>query len=122
MRLRAPAGMRSRVTQELAAAGVSFAAEADGWHHLERAHILAQPWAWDHIRIHAAMLHVALRRRDGIEVRGQLVRLVVAGPGSLVSRYPVGNTGRARVAALAPMPIADADVREALAASGQPIE
>jgi hypothetical protein len=33
------------------------------------------------------------------------VRLTVAGPGSLTGRYPVGNTGGARVNALTPMPI-----------------
>jgi hypothetical protein len=38
-------------------------------------------------------------------VVGQLLRLVVAGPGSLTGRYPVGNTGGADVSALAPMPI-----------------
>ena len=34
-------------------------------------------------------------------------RLVVAGPGSLTGRYPMGNTGGANVSAFEPMPIPD---------------
>ena len=75
------------------------------WKHLERAHILSQPMAVPHIRTHVAMLGAGLRRQDRREVVGQLLRLVVAGPGSLTGRYPVGNTGGADVSALAPMPI-----------------
>ena len=75
------------------------------WRHLERAHILSQPKAVLHIRTHVAMLVAAVRRRDRREVVGQLMRLVLAGPGSLTGRYPVGNTGGADVNALTPMPI-----------------
>lgn len=75
------------------------------WAHLERAHILSQPMVVPHLRTHVAMLGAGIRRRDRREVVGQLLRLVVAGPGSLTGRYPVGNTGGAGVSALAPMPI-----------------
>jgi hypothetical protein len=75
------------------------------WKHLERAHILSQPMVGPHLRTHVAMLGAGLRRHDRREVVGQLIRLVVAGPGSLTGRYPVGNTGGADVSALAPMPI-----------------
>lgn len=68
---------------------------ADPWPILERAHIASQPWAWPHTRVHAAMLGAAWRQRDRHEIVGQLVRLIVAGPGSLAGRYPPGNTGRA---------------------------
>ena len=78
---------------------------AGEWGHLERAHILSQPMVVPHLRTHVAMLGAGLRRRDRREVVGQLLRLVVAGPGSLTGRYPVGNTGGADVSALAPMPI-----------------
>jgi hypothetical protein len=78
---------------------------ATEWKHLERAHILSQPMVVPHVRTHVAMLGAALRRHDRREVVGQLLRLVVAGPGSLTGRYPVGNTGGADVSALAPMPI-----------------
>ncbi len=76
--------------RELAAARIS----ADPWSHLERAHILSQPWAWPHTKVHAVMLRQALGDRDVREMMGQLLRLGVAGPGSLVGKYPAGNTGR----------------------------
>jgi hypothetical protein len=121
MKLRPPTPMRSTLADELAAARHAFDSGGNGWRHLERAHVLSQPWALDHVRVHAAMLRRAWHERDGIELRGQLLRLVVAGPGSLVNRYPVGNNGRARVSATAPMPIGDDDVRAALIAAGQPV-
>jgi hypothetical protein len=75
------------------------------WRHLERAHILSQPKALLHVRTHVAMLGAGIRRHDRREIAGQLLRLLVAGPGSLTGRYPIGNTGGADVSALAPMPI-----------------
>jgi hypothetical protein len=80
---------------------------AEEWRHLERAHILSQPMAGPHVRTHLAMLGFGVRRRRGREVLGQVVRLVVAGPGSWTGRYPVGNTGGADVSALRPMPVPD---------------
>jgi hypothetical protein len=77
------------------------------WRHLERAHVLSQPMAVRHVRSHVAMLSFGVRSRDLAEIRGQLVRLIVAGPGSLLGRYPLGNTGGARVPARAVMPIPD---------------
>ena len=77
------------------------------WGHLERAHVLSQPMAVPHVRTHVAMLGYGLRRRDRREIGGQLVRLVVAAPGTWTGRYPVGNTGGANVSALKPMPIPD---------------
>lgn len=77
------------------------------WRHLERAHILSQPMAVPHIRTHLDMLGYAVRRRDPRELGGQLLRLVLAGPGSVTGRYPVGNTGGANVSAFRPMPIPD---------------
>jgi hypothetical protein len=91
-----------RAASRTARAAGDFAAE---WHHLERAHILSQPVAVLHVRTHVAMLRAGIRRRDRREIVGQLLRLVVAGPGSLTGRYPVGNTGGADVNALTPMPI-----------------
>jgi hypothetical protein len=81
--------------------------QAAEWRHLERAHILSQHNALLHVRTHLAMLAAGIRRHDRREIVGQLLRLVVAGPGSLSGRYPVGNTGGADVSALAPMPIPD---------------
>jgi hypothetical protein len=52
------------------------------------------------------MLVSAVRQRDRRELVGQVVRLVVAGPGSLAGRYPTGNTGRTtmRLTETAPVP------------------
>ena len=75
------------------------------WTLLEDAHVLSQPWAWLHVRVHGSMFVTAMMQRDVREVRGQLSRIAVAGPGSLSGRYPTGNTGRARVPATQPMPI-----------------
>ena len=75
------------------------------WSLLEDAHVLSQPWAWLHVRVHGSMFVAAVMQRDVREVRGQLSRIAAAGPGSLSGRYPTGNTGRARVPATQPMPI-----------------
>ena len=83
------------------------------WSHLERAHILSQPLAGAHVRTHVAMFTAALRRHDRHELAGQLFRIIVAGPGSITGKYPVGNTGGAGVSAFEPMPIPD-DLRPLL--------
>jgi hypothetical protein len=83
------------------------------WTHLERAHILSQPLAGAHVRTHLAMLAYALRRRDRHEIVGQVLRAIVAAPGSWTGRYPVGNTGGANVSAFRPMPVPD-DLRPLL--------
>jgi hypothetical protein len=83
------------------------------WAALERAHILSQRWPIPHVRSHAAMIRLAIHERDTRELLGQALRLVVAGPASAVGKYPPGNTGRARVSATLPMPIAE-DLAELL--------
>ena len=88
------------------------------WSLLEDAHVLSQPWAWRHVRVHGSMFVAAIVQRDVREVRGQLSRIAVAGPGSMSGRYPTGNTGRARVPATQPMPIRS-DLVEILERSGQ---
>jgi hypothetical protein len=108
-------GLRNAWAAELAAAR---AARSTGdpsaeWTHLERAHILSQPLAGAHVRTHAAMFAVAIRRRDRRELFGQLFRIIVAAPGSVTGKYPVGNTGGADVSPFAPMPIPD-DLRPLL--------
>ena len=87
------------------------------WHHLERAHILSQPRAGLHLRTHGAMLATAIRRHERRETLGQLVRLILAVPGSLTGRYPVGNTGGANVSAFSPMAVPE-DLRPLLLALG----
>ena len=88
------------------------------WTLLEDAHVLSPPWAWLHVRVHGSMFVTAMMQRDVREVRGQLSRIAVAGPGSLSGRYPTGNTGRARVPATQPMPIAG-ELAEVLQRAGQ---
>lgn len=90
-----PDAVRKAFDAELRAADHS-----DGqarWDHLERAHILSQPWAWPHVKVHGLMLRQGLREHDRREAVGQVVRLIVAGPGSLAEKYPAGNNGRATV-------------------------
>ena len=91
---------------------------AGEWNHLERAHILSQPMGGAHVRTHVAMLACGFRRRDRREIVGQLLRLIVAGPGSWTGWYPVGNTGGADVSALRPMPVPD-DLRAILESTPQ---
>jgi hypothetical protein len=88
------------------------------WSLLEDSHVLSQPWAWLHVKVHGSMFVAAIVQRDVREVRGQLSRITVAGPGSLSGRYPTGNTGRARVPATQPMPIAG-ELAEVLQRAGQ---
>ena len=88
------------------------------WTLLEDAHVLSQPWALLHVRVHGSMFGTAMLQRDVREVWGQLSRIAVAGPGSLSGRYPTGNTGRARVPATQPMPIAG-ELAEVLQRAGQ---
>ncbi len=99
---RAPQAARQFIDTELEEARAS----GDPWPALERAHIVSQPWAWQHTRVHAAMLRLAWRHRDRHELIAQLIRIAVAGPGSLVGRNPTGNTGRStmRLTEQAPIP------------------
>ena len=112
---RMPARARAAFQAELVAA-CTAADTAAFWRAAERAHILSQPWPWPHTYAHAAMLRRALKERDRVEALGQLVRLLIAGPGSALGRYPAGNTGRARVKLTQPMPM-PGDLAEILASS-----
>jgi hypothetical protein len=87
------------------------------WRHLERAHVLAQPFVVAHVGSHWAMLRRAVGERDRTEVVGQLVRVVLAGPASAVGRIPVGNPGRARIPLDAEAPV-PADLASILADDG----
>ncbi len=106
---------RRVIAAEMAAyRSVAEAGDDDrAWHHLERVHIVSQPYLGPHLASHGAMLGFAIRRRDWSEVLGQMVRIILAPLGSLTGRLPVGNTGRSNVSAFAPMPI-PADLAESL--------
>lgn len=113
-----PLEVRAAYRKERRAAGAAPDA-ATVWRHLERAHILAQPFAVAHVGSHFAMLRQGVRDRDTLEVVGQLVRVIVAAPPSLLGRYPTGNTGRARVALRATLPVPE-DLARVLVPAGSP--
>lgn len=75
------------------------------WHHLGRAHILAQMRLGPHCVSHWKMLVFAVRLRDWPEAAGQLLRLALAPVGNLTGRLPIGNTGRSTVSAFTAMDI-----------------
>ena len=75
------------------------------WKALERAHILSQAHPLQHIQVHWAMLLFALRSRNISEAVGQIIRLLLAGPASLLGRAPLGNTGGADVGLWQTLPV-----------------
>lgn len=75
------------------------------WTLLEEAHIVSQPLAAHHMYVHWEMLQLAWLTRDYKEVFGQFLRFLVAAPGSISKRYPMGNTGRSNVDMFTPMVI-----------------
>lgn len=108
-RLTMPPAVRGAYRAEIDA-GRAVAVAGDvtaAWSHLERAHVIAQPFPVSHVGSHVAQLRLGWRTRDRIEVAGQLVRIVVAGPASMVGRIPVGNDGRARTPLRATAPVPD---------------
>ncbi len=98
---------------DAALAGGDFDA---AFRHLERAHILSQRFTLQHVHVHWRMFRLGMAVRDGREIGGQLTRMIAA---ALFSRIwiPEGNTGRANVSALRPMPVPD-DLRVLLAQDG----
>ncbi|MDP3393330.1 DUF3703 domain-containing protein [Sediminibacterium sp.] len=76
------------------------------WRHLERAHILAQPYPCQHTTVHWRMFLFGIKVKNWKEVMGQIPRLLVGGIKSFVGNIPVGNTGGANVPPLLPMEIA----------------
>lgn len=97
------AGLAPLIAQGLEAARRTPAEEA--WRHLERAHILSQPFAGLHMKVHMRMIGRAFRDRKWRELFGQIPRLLLAGPGSLFGRYPRGNRGTTVVSMFRPEPM-----------------
>lgn len=75
------------------------------WTKLTDAHILSQSDAFMHSRVHLRMLILAWSEKNFSEIWGQVLRLLVAAPESLLESYPVWNTGRSNVSMLEPMEI-----------------
>jgi hypothetical protein len=111
-----PEAVREAIARELGLAA-SSTDDAERWRALERAHILSQPWPWPHTVTHWRMLRLAVRERNRREALGQVLRLVVAAPGSVSGRYPQGNSGRTSVGLLEPMPVPD-DLAQILNSAG----
>jgi hypothetical protein len=75
------------------------------WHHLERAHVVAQTRLGTHCQSHWKMLGLAVRQRAWVEIGAQIARLALAPLGNLTGYLPIGNTGRSNVSAFARMEI-----------------
>jgi hypothetical protein len=75
------------------------------WRHLERAHILSQPYPLEHTAVHWKMFQFGIAQKNRKEVLGQIPRLLFGGVKSFVGHIPVGNTGGANVPPLQPMEI-----------------
>jgi hypothetical protein len=67
------------------------------WRHLERAHILGQPYPVAHTAVHWKMLRFGIQIKNNKEILGQIPRLLIGGVKSFVGHIPVGNTGGANV-------------------------
>lgn len=102
-----PAGLKPFFEKELQQARAAFAQNnlLQSWRHLERAHILGQPYPYQHSLVHLKMLHFGIQTKNTREIIGQLPRLLVGGVKSFVGVIPVGNTGGANVPPLKPMQI-----------------
>jgi hypothetical protein len=112
---RMPDGLKFHYRQELEKYRTEF---GNGklqvaWRHLERAHILGQPWPREHTYVHWVMMKFGIKIKNRREILGQIPRLLVGGVKSFVGNIPVGNTGGANVRPLQPMEI-PADLKRIL--------
>ena len=73
--------------------------------HLQRAHVLGQRFVVAHVRVHGAMLALALAQRNVAAAWGQLVRIALGALGSAVDRVPIGNTGGSDISMFKELPI-----------------
>lgn len=110
-----PDGLKVYFHQELSDYKDEFAKRnlSVAWRHLERAHIIGQPWAVEHTLVHWMMLAFAFKIKNTKEIIGQLPRLLVGGIKSFVGKIPVGNTGGANVPPLLPMEVPQ-DLKEVM--------
>ncbi len=104
-----PDALKSFYKKELIAARNNFDNKfyRQSWRNLERAHILAQPYPFEHTAVHYRMFCFGIKVKNWKEVTGQIPRLLIGGVKSFVGHIPVGNTGGANVPPLQPMEIPD---------------
>ena len=102
-----PTALKPYFQKELTEAKNTFTKRyfQQSWRHLERAHILGQPYPIEHSYVHWKMLLFGIKIKNAKEVIGQIPRLLVGGVKSFVGHIPVGNTGGANVPPLKPMEI-----------------
>lgn len=102
-----PKALKPFYRQELLLAKTEFEKKhyQQSWRHLERAHILGQPYPVAHTAVHWKMLGFGIKIKSGKEIIGQIPRLLVGGVKSFVGKIPVGNTGGANVPPLQAMEI-----------------
>jgi hypothetical protein len=102
-----PDALKPFFNKELQEAETAFAKNslAESWRHLERAHIIGQPYPYHHSLVHWKMLLFGIRTKNTKEIIGQMPRLLIGGVKSFVGEIPVGNTGGANVPPLQPMEI-----------------
>lgn len=102
-----PARLKPYFFQELADSSGLFARHdfQNSWRHLERAHIIGQPYPYHHTLVHWKLLHFGIKSKDLKEIIGQMPRLLLGGVKSFLGEIPVGNTGGANVPPLQPMEI-----------------
>ena len=102
-----PKTLKPFYQQELADYGNAFNKKhyQVSWRHLERAHILGQPYPYEHTAVHWKMICFGIKVKNFKEVIGQIPRLLFGGVKSFVGKIPVGNTGGANVLPLKPMEI-----------------
>jgi hypothetical protein len=87
---------------------------AQGFFHLERAHVLGQASTKEHVRVHWHMLLWGANRRDARQVLGQIFRLIGAATKTAFGLIPSGNTGGTNVSPFKRLPI-DAELAEIIA-------
>jgi hypothetical protein len=102
-----PKALKPFYREELVQAKIAFDKKQyqQSWRHLERAHILGQPYPGAHTAVHWKMLKFGIKLKNGKEIIGQIPRLLVGGVKSFVGKIPTGNTGGANVPPLQPMEV-----------------
>jgi Protein of unknown function (DUF3703) len=102
-----PKALKPYYRKELLEAKYAFSKKhyQQSWRHLERAHIIGQPYPAAHTSVHWKMLVFGIKIKNGKEIIGQIPRLLVGGVKSFVGKIPLGNTGGADVPPLQTMEI-----------------
>jgi len=102
-----PKALKSFYKVELTNAANSFSQGylLQSWQHLERAHIIGQPYPYEHSFVHWKMLLFGIKTKNAKEIIGQIPRLIFGGVKSFVGSIPIGNTGGANVPPLQSMQI-----------------